>query len=196
MTYPRRTSPADRSDTNHRNPLEEPNVRKLPVKIATAAGALVLAGAVVAGADDTPPDAADDGLSTAVEASGQETLPVRAEADDTDADAVEVTDTDTDAEDGDEVEEAEVEGTEEEADTDDAEVTEQNVPNGEHGAEVTAVARPGADAETTDGNHGEAVREVASSKRQNEANATDAKADDAGDAEASGDDDDDESTDS
>lgn len=112
-------------------------------KIAIAAGALTLAATGIAAAAD-PPDAADDGLTKASEQVGVE-LPATQDshppvtADELDDDAVE-------SEVEDDADELEAEG-------------EGGGPEGNHGAEVSAVAKVN-DPET--GNeHGIAVSEVA-----------------------------------
>ena len=132
--------------------------RKLPVKIAAGAGALVLAGTMVAAAADAPPEAADQGLTTASEHSGLD-VPVRSggatasddsstdEAVDADVDALETTD-----------EEADV-STEDDGD----EVGAQDA--GEHGAAVSALASP-KDPETPGREHGEAVSTLAKENGQ------------------------------
>jgi ABC-type glycerol-3-phosphate transport system substrate-binding protein len=115
----------------------------LTKKIAVAAGALTLAATGIAAAAGSPPEAADDGLSTAEAQVGVElpaskdAHPGAPEVQDDAADEVEVEQTD-------EVEvEAEAEGV---------------GPVDNHGAEVSAVAKSDA---TTGRAHGEAVSEVA-----------------------------------
>lgn len=131
---------------------------KLPVKIAAGAGALVLAGTMVASAADAPPEAADHGLTTALESSGVE-VPVRS------GDAPAPDDTSTD-----EAVDAEVEAleaTDDETavstDGDGDEVGAQGA--GEHGAAVSALASD-KDPETPGREHGEAVSTLAQQNGQ------------------------------
>jgi len=146
-------------------------IRKLPVRIAAATAGLVLAGGVAAAAG-SPPDAADDGLSTAEEHSGV-VVPV---ADSTSVESEDAVETEFD--------EAELEADEKADD----EATEQlGGPVDNHGAEVSAVAHT---TFATGREHGEAVSEVArgdhgpdAATSDTEASDTEAEETEVGDAE-------------
>jgi hypothetical protein len=120
-------------------------IRKTP-RIAAIAASVVLAGGAAAAAVGSPPEAADKGLTTAEEHSGQD-VPMAPEAvptpDDDATDVVEVDEVETDE--VDDVEATEDEGT---------------GPVDNHGAAVSAVAQ---DDSTTGREHGEAVSTVARS---------------------------------
>lgn len=119
---------------------------KLTHRIAVAAGALTLGATGIAAAAD-PPDAADDGLTKASEQVGVE-LPASQDAHPPA----------TEAEDDDELDDDAIEDEGDAEESDDAEA-EGVGPQGNHGAEVSAVAQVN-DPET--GNeHGIAVSEVA-----------------------------------
>jgi hypothetical protein len=122
-------------------------------KIAVAAGALTLAATGIAGATDSPPDAADQGLTTASEHVGVE-LPATKDA----------------HPDGSSVEQDDDATTDESADaTEDESDDEGTGPVDNHGAEVSAVAQSD---ETTGRAHGEAVSEVARAGHGEDAGST------------------------
>ena len=138
---------------------------QLTQKIAVAAGALTLAATGIAAASDAPPEAADQGLTTASEQVGVE-LPANddhAVAEDTDA-------TDDAADAADEADDA----------ADDAAEADEGIgPVDNHGAEVSAVAQTEF---ATGREHGEAVSEVARQDHGPEAASTAGESDDEGDA--------------